>query len=79
METRPGDLQTPRLSIVYPILTLPPEITTEIFLCCLPEKRLGDVVNTMEAPLLLLQVCSVWRQIAISTRRLWTTFYITDT
>ncbi|KAK7062268.1 F-box domain-containing protein [Favolaschia claudopus] len=59
------------------ILTLPPEITSEIFGHCSPTQRVGDVVNVYEAPLLLTQVCGAWRQIAISTPALWTTFDIT--
>ncbi|KAJ7044750.1 hypothetical protein C8F04DRAFT_941537, partial [Mycena alexandri] len=62
----------------YPVPTLPPEITSEIFLRCLPEMRELNVVNPREAPLLWTHVCSAWRQIACSTPRLWTTFYITE-
>ncbi|KAJ7724845.1 hypothetical protein B0H16DRAFT_1595355, partial [Mycena metata] len=62
----------------YPVLTLPPEITSEIFLCCLPETREFDVLNPREAPLLLTHICGAWRQIAIATPQLWTTFYIAD-
>ncbi|KAJ7741039.1 hypothetical protein B0H16DRAFT_1258715, partial [Mycena metata] len=58
------------------LLTLPPEITCEIFLLCLPDKREHDVVNPMEAPLLLTHVCGAWRQMAISFPRLWTTFEV---
>ncbi|KAJ7246531.1 hypothetical protein B0H12DRAFT_756766 [Mycena haematopus] len=58
------------------ILTLPPEITSEIFFHCLPTKRQADIVNPKEAPLLLMQVCGLWRNIAISTPELWATFDI---
>ncbi|KAJ7682362.1 hypothetical protein DFH06DRAFT_1160904 [Mycena polygramma] len=61
-------------SIVYPVLTLPPEITSEIFIHCLPDRREIDVVNPTEAPLLLTHVCGLWRQIAISTPELWAAF-----
>ncbi|KAJ7044735.1 hypothetical protein C8F04DRAFT_990434, partial [Mycena alexandri] len=74
MQTRLQKLQTRLNSITYPVLTLPPEITSEIFLVCLPDEREYDVVNPREAPLLLTHVCSAWRQIAISLPRLWTTF-----
>ncbi|KAJ7044738.1 hypothetical protein C8F04DRAFT_595623 [Mycena alexandri] len=73
METRRRALQT-RLD--YPVLTLPPEITSEIFLHCLPETRELDVVNPREAPLLLTHVCRAWRQIASSLPALWTTFQV---
>ncbi|KAJ7498511.1 hypothetical protein FB451DRAFT_1548365 [Mycena latifolia] len=70
------DIQRQLDSIVYPVLTLPPEITSEIFVLCLPAERVWDVVNPQEAPLLLMHVCSAWRQIAISTAALWTTLDI---
>jgi hypothetical protein len=63
-------------SVAYPVLTLPPEMTSEIFIYCLPSKREMDVVNPNEAPLLLMHVCRAWRQLAISTPALWTTFDI---
>ncbi|KAJ7498519.1 hypothetical protein FB451DRAFT_1548371 [Mycena latifolia] len=70
------DIQRQLDSIVYPVLTLPPEITSEIFVHCLPARRDFDVVNLDEAPLLLMHVCSAWRQIAISIAALWTTLHI---
>ncbi|KAJ7852315.1 hypothetical protein B0H13DRAFT_2084250 [Mycena leptocephala] len=63
-------------SSVYPVLTLPPEITSEIFVHCLP--GLQHVVNTNAAPLLLMRVCRTWRKIATSTPALWTTFYVDE-
>ncbi|KAJ7498510.1 hypothetical protein FB451DRAFT_1202140 [Mycena latifolia] len=63
-------------SVVYPVLTLPLEITSEIFVHCLPTEREWDCVNPKEAPLLLAHVCSAWRQITLSTPALWTTLDI---
>ncbi|KAJ7044802.1 hypothetical protein C8F04DRAFT_1069571, partial [Mycena alexandri] len=68
-------------SIVYPVLTLPPEISTEIFLQCLPtecelEDPCWDIVDTRSPPLLLTHICGAWRRIALSTSALWATFYI---
>ncbi|KAJ6515448.1 hypothetical protein C8R45DRAFT_209378 [Mycena sanguinolenta] len=60
--------------MVFPVLALPPEITSEIFFHCLPRKRQSDIVNPKEAPLLLTHVCSLWRNIAISTPELWAAF-----
>ncbi|KAJ7166752.1 hypothetical protein C8R46DRAFT_869441, partial [Mycena filopes] len=55
-------------STVYPILTIPFEITAEIFVHCLPEfpGHSGTV-----APMLLTRVCRQWRNIACSAPRLW--------
>ncbi|KAJ7489447.1 hypothetical protein FB451DRAFT_1023911 [Mycena latifolia] len=61
-------------SIVYPVLTLPPEITSEIFLHCLPTSytdREWNSVESSEAPMLLSHVCRRWREVAISTHALW--------
>ncbi|KAJ7513094.1 hypothetical protein B0H11DRAFT_17519 [Mycena galericulata] len=57
-------------AIIYPILTLPPEITAEIFLHCLPTSTLPSP-SPLTAPLLPAQVCQQWRQIALDTPRLW--------
>ncbi|KAJ7670316.1 hypothetical protein B0H17DRAFT_1086017 [Mycena rosella] len=62
--------------IVYPVLTLPNEITSEIFLQCLPptpvfSEEEKDGPSSSDAPLLLLEICRTWRSIAISTPTLW--------
>ncbi|KAJ7167781.1 hypothetical protein C8R46DRAFT_870883, partial [Mycena filopes] len=58
-----------------PALTLPVEITSEIFLCCLPRTSEYFLPPTFEspvrAPMLLLQICRTWRAIALSSPRLW--------
>ncbi|KAJ6570808.1 hypothetical protein DFH09DRAFT_1462705 [Mycena vulgaris] len=55
-------------SIVYPVLTLPPEITTNIFVQCIP----GDPApSPYTAPLLIAQICRQWRAIAFATPTLW--------
>ncbi|KAJ7277511.1 hypothetical protein C8J57DRAFT_1007682, partial [Mycena rebaudengoi] len=52
-----------------PILTLPPEIGSEIFLQCLP----GVVYPiSSEVPLSLLGICRAWNALALSTPALWT-------
>ncbi|KAJ7739913.1 hypothetical protein B0H16DRAFT_1568289 [Mycena metata] len=68
----------------FPILTLPVEITTEIFTWCLPtiqELRRDhrffedeELPGTLQAPLSLASCCRAWRAIAIATPHLWTTF-----
>ncbi|KAJ7463377.1 hypothetical protein FB451DRAFT_465197 [Mycena latifolia] len=54
-------------SLIYPILTLPPEITSEIFV---------QYVDSFNSPLPLAGVCRAWRAIAVSTPRLWIGFYV---
>ncbi|KAJ7768336.1 hypothetical protein B0H16DRAFT_1519474 [Mycena metata] len=60
-------------AIVYPVLTLPVEITAEIFLHCLTTSCAVDLNpwNTTRIPLLLTRICRLWREIAISTPALW--------
>ncbi|KAJ7512409.1 hypothetical protein B0H11DRAFT_1951100 [Mycena galericulata] len=51
-----------------PVAQLPLEISSEIFLQCLPYMP-GPSAN--DAPILLLNVCNAWSEIAISTPALW--------
>ncbi|KAJ6455480.1 hypothetical protein C8R45DRAFT_594055 [Mycena sanguinolenta] len=54
--------------VVYPVLTLPPEITSEIFIHCAgayPRRSL----------LLVTSVCRAWRAIALTTPVLWSEVY----
>ncbi|KAJ7513061.1 hypothetical protein B0H11DRAFT_2268038 [Mycena galericulata] len=64
-------------SIIYPVLTLPPEITTGIFMHCLPTSTLPSP-SPSTAPLLLAQVCQQWRQIALDMPRLWRSLAFID-
>ncbi|KAJ7686928.1 hypothetical protein B0H17DRAFT_1332579 [Mycena rosella] len=59
-----GDLA----AISYPVLTLPTEITSEIFLRYM-EKPLRF---PGPSPLRLASICRLWRAIALSTSKLWT-------
>ncbi|KAJ6536780.1 hypothetical protein DFH09DRAFT_93389 [Mycena vulgaris] len=71
----------------YPVLTLPVEITADIFIRCLPDPppfpcpfdedsiSMGHELRTT-APLILLGVCRVWRDIALDTPTLWSTLNI---
>ncbi|KAJ7123278.1 hypothetical protein C8R43DRAFT_866498, partial [Mycena crocata] len=54
----------------YPILSIPNEITAEIFRHCMPVD--GRVVpRVSDAPIVLTRICRHWRQIAVSTHRVW--------
>ncbi|KAJ7693939.1 hypothetical protein B0H17DRAFT_1199614 [Mycena rosella] len=70
-----NEIQRQLDAIVYPVLTLPPEITSEIFRHCVPvpadDGREWQYVDLDEAPLLLMHVCSAWRQVTLSTPALW--------
>ncbi|KAF7352370.1 F-box domain-containing protein [Mycena venus] len=66
---------------IFPVLTLPAEITTEIFTHCLPsmEELRGDrdpFIRGTLAPTALVGVCCAWRDIAFATPVLWTTLAV---
>ncbi|KAJ6602516.1 hypothetical protein DFH09DRAFT_448937 [Mycena vulgaris] len=61
-------VQSALACVVYPVLSLPVEITAEIFVQSLDGPKMPD---PMESPLVLTRVCSTWRKIAIKTPQLW--------
>ncbi|KAF7334642.1 NmrA domain-containing protein [Mycena venus] len=52
---------------VYPVLDLPHEIVSEVFLQTIS----ASTPSRLKAPLLLGQICHTWREIALSTPALW--------
>ncbi|KAF9463442.1 hypothetical protein BDZ94DRAFT_1258823 [Collybia nuda] len=56
--------------ILSPIRHLPPEIIVEIFIHCLPGSR-SRTLSRLKAPILLCQICSAWRGIALGISALW--------
>ncbi|KAJ7457065.1 hypothetical protein FB451DRAFT_1275835 [Mycena latifolia] len=56
------------------ILTIPPEITAEIFAHCLPSSPCRPEIDT--APLLLGRICRDWRSIALDSPELWASLEI---
>ncbi|KAJ7356511.1 hypothetical protein DFH08DRAFT_459916 [Mycena albidolilacea] len=58
-------------SYKYPVLTLPTEITTEIFMHFLPTYPLCPPLTGLDSPTLLTQICHEWREIALGTAALW--------
>ncbi|KAJ6626020.1 hypothetical protein B0H10DRAFT_1999952 [Mycena sp. CBHHK59/15] len=65
-------------ALIYPVLTLPFEITSKIFLHCLPHNsssqyhQIRPYPSRDEAPIILTRICQDWRTIALSTPFLWT-------
>ncbi|KAJ6588155.1 hypothetical protein B0H19DRAFT_1098166 [Mycena capillaripes] len=55
----------------YPVLTLPNEIVSEIFVHVLPEYPRRPQTRGLLAPTTLGQICQKWRDIAFSTPALW--------
>ncbi|KAJ7277506.1 hypothetical protein C8J57DRAFT_1126825 [Mycena rebaudengoi] len=70
LESRKAAVQEQLAAYAYPILTLPLEIGSEIFLQCLPEDGVDPIPS--EVPLSLLGICRAWNTLALSTPALWT-------
>ncbi|KAJ7670319.1 hypothetical protein B0H17DRAFT_1086024 [Mycena rosella] len=63
-------LQAESDSIIYPVLSLPTEMTVEVFRRCVsPSSKPRP--SPFHAPLILGQICRQWRQIALHTPALW--------
>ncbi|KAF7311289.1 F-box domain-containing protein [Mycena kentingensis (nom. inval.)] len=63
-------------SYIYPIATIPNEMLSEIFLCYVEDAGLypgGPKFFFGNRPETLLLVCKAWRDIALTTPRLWRT------
>ncbi|KAJ7499155.1 hypothetical protein FB451DRAFT_1073212 [Mycena latifolia] len=62
-------------AMTTPARRLPRDIIQEIFVACLPSDR-NSVMVPFEAPILLGQICSAWRTIALSTPCLWSSLHV---
>ncbi|KAJ7659349.1 hypothetical protein DFH06DRAFT_1297437 [Mycena polygramma] len=59
-------------SYTYPVLTLPTDIVSEIFINCLPAYPLCSyLMSSQSPPILLSHICHDWREVALATPRLW--------
>ncbi|KAJ7236022.1 hypothetical protein C8J57DRAFT_1088494, partial [Mycena rebaudengoi] len=73
------DAQRQLNSLLDPIARLPVEISSEIFILCLPDSGSGyrhRRPNPAAAPLLFLSICTAWADIARSTPALWDTIHV---
>ncbi|KAJ7235975.1 hypothetical protein C8J57DRAFT_1728387 [Mycena rebaudengoi] len=73
LERSRADIQRQLNCLLDPISRLPVEISSEIFILCLPDYREADPTT---APLLLLRICSAWANIARATPTLWDTLNV---
>ncbi|KAF9480397.1 hypothetical protein BDN70DRAFT_616598 [Pholiota conissans] len=63
-------------AMVKHINDLPYDVLQEIFIHCLLEFPFCEQPDVTIAPMLLLQVCTTWRQVALASPTLWKTLYI---
>ncbi|KAJ7161168.1 hypothetical protein C8R46DRAFT_1106672 [Mycena filopes] len=66
-------------SYKYPVLTLPNEITSEIFIHFLPVYPACPTITGTYSPTNLTHICSQWRKIALTTPLLWRAIALTST
>ncbi|KAK6996945.1 F-box domain-containing protein [Favolaschia claudopus] len=62
----------------YPVLTIPSEIISEIFLHFLPPYPQCPPLTGVDSPTTLTHICSMWREIALSTPQLWRAITVPD-
>ncbi|KAJ2936744.1 hypothetical protein H1R20_g341, partial [Candolleomyces eurysporus] len=62
-------------TVLAPIRLLSTDILQHIFLLTLPDDR-NPAMSSKESPLLVSQVCSTWRQAALTAPRLWSRLHI---
>ncbi|KAJ7908967.1 hypothetical protein B0H13DRAFT_2494530 [Mycena leptocephala] len=62
---------------LYPVLTLPNEIISEIFIHFLPVYSGRPPFTGLLSPTLLTQICCKWREIALGTPSLWNAMELT--
>ncbi|KAF9531323.1 hypothetical protein CPB83DRAFT_848839 [Crepidotus variabilis] len=54
---------------------IPDDILREIFFRCLPTNH-DAIMHSREPPVLLTRICAGWRQLALSTPRLWASIHL---
>jgi hypothetical protein len=63
-----------QITILAPIRRIPAEILAEIFVLCMNYDI--SSFNPAKSPLLVGRVCKGWRQVALSTQKLWSSIHI---
>ncbi|KAF7331008.1 F-box domain-containing protein [Mycena venus] len=69
-------------SLIYPVLSLPFDVTSEIFINCLSDIQEAEPpvfdfsLQKLPTPLVLSQICRSWRDVALKTPKIWACFRI---
>ncbi|KAJ7066224.1 hypothetical protein C8F01DRAFT_1052293, partial [Mycena amicta] len=64
------------MEYVYPVLTLPTEIVTEIFKQHIPAYPACPPLFGSHSPTKLAGICRLWRDVALSTAALWRSIHL---
>ncbi|KAJ6542068.1 hypothetical protein DFH09DRAFT_1041416 [Mycena vulgaris] len=75
LETSKGAAQRQLNAIRDPVARLPLEISSEIFIQCLSARPRP---HASDPPLLFLNICNMWTEIALSTPALWASIHMED-
>ncbi|KAJ7066249.1 hypothetical protein C8F01DRAFT_1122796 [Mycena amicta] len=62
-------------ALVAPMRRVPDDVLRVIFVHTLPERR-NTALDSSEGPLLLSRVCKYWRELALTTPRLWASMHL---
>jgi hypothetical protein len=65
-------------SYKYPVLTLPNEIVSEIFLHFMPPHPIFPPLIGLLSPATLTQICRRWREVALAIPALWSAIELSD-
>ncbi|KAK7002349.1 hypothetical protein R3P38DRAFT_3042509 [Favolaschia claudopus] len=73
LESSKSDIQRALNNRTDPFAHLPIEISSKIFTHCVPPR---GTFGSLFYPLLLLRICTLWTEIALSTQSLWSNLHI---
>ncbi|KAJ7133518.1 hypothetical protein C8R44DRAFT_664068, partial [Mycena epipterygia] len=73
LEQKRSDVRRDLNSFLDPMARLPLEVSSDIFMHCLPTPSEPD---PSAAPMVLLAVCRLWSHIALSTPSLWAVIHV---
>ncbi|KAK6974545.1 hypothetical protein R3P38DRAFT_3482252 [Favolaschia claudopus] len=73
LESSKSDIQRALNNRTDPIARLPLEISSKIFTHCVPPRGISC---SLCYPFLLLRICTLWTEIALSTQNLWSNLHI---
>ncbi|KAF7354704.1 F-box domain-containing protein [Mycena sanguinolenta] len=81
LEVERDIIQKKLSSVTYPVLKLPFDVTSEIFLNCVPDLQDSLPIfdfspERLPIPVLLTQICRAWRKIAFKIPQIWATFFL---
>jgi hypothetical protein len=79
LKNKRGDLQIfadRHGALLAPVRRLPPELLAEVFVHCLPSQQIVATMAGKRSILRPSHVCQHWRNVAVSTQRLWTSICV---